>query len=244
METSSSLSVAILVVACGWPTGPVLGAENDSKPSIVISQEKSKALIEAAFVQRAASAAFREIELGRLAMDRAESPLVKAFAGTLVEDHQAASERLRKLASRRHIAFPDTNTVVIPKVETEPPKDSAPMPEKEGSKPPIKAPATNPPMSAPGGTNHPVATAEQRNPREHLGSLTRRDFDSAYLKQVIQGHRDLIALYESVARASVDAGLESHLEAELPKWRGHLARAQQMLGEGNDADPGPGPDGP
>ena len=52
-----------------------------------------------AFIQRAAEGGAREIEAGKLALDKASSPDVKAFAKMMVDDHSKASAELMKLVS-------------------------------------------------------------------------------------------------------------------------------------------------
>jgi putative membrane protein len=49
-----------------------------------------------------------EVELGRIAQDRATHPDVKAFAQELVRDHQAAGEELRRIATTANPNFAAT----------------------------------------------------------------------------------------------------------------------------------------
>ena len=49
-----------------------------------------------------------EVELGRIAQERATHPDVKAFAQELVQDHQAAGEELRRIATTANPNFPAT----------------------------------------------------------------------------------------------------------------------------------------
>ena len=49
-----------------------------------------------------------EVELGRIAQERATHPDVKAFAQELVRDHQAAGEELRRIATNANPNFPAT----------------------------------------------------------------------------------------------------------------------------------------
>jgi len=51
------------------------------------------------FVEERLAMGNAEVELGRLAQDRATHPDVKEFAATMVREHQAAGEELRQIAN-------------------------------------------------------------------------------------------------------------------------------------------------
>jgi putative membrane protein len=59
------------------------------------------------FVVEAASGSMMEVELGKLAVERANSPQVKNFAQKMVNDHSKANERLKNLAQKKNIAIPN-----------------------------------------------------------------------------------------------------------------------------------------
>ncbi len=58
------------------------------------------------FVKDLATANIAEVELGRMAQDRAVTPDVKKFAQMMVDDHTKANESLTTLASRHNITVP------------------------------------------------------------------------------------------------------------------------------------------
>jgi putative membrane protein len=58
------------------------------------------------FVHDVAIANMAEIELGRMASDRAVSPEVKKFAQTMIDDHTKAGDDLKAVASRHNIPMP------------------------------------------------------------------------------------------------------------------------------------------
>jgi putative membrane protein len=60
------------------------------------------------FVEERLEMGNAEVELGRLAQERATHPDVKAFAQELVRDHQAAGEELRRIATTANPNFPAT----------------------------------------------------------------------------------------------------------------------------------------
>lgn len=60
------------------------------------------------FVEERLEMGNAEVELGRIAQERATHPDVKAFAQELVRDHQAAGEELRRIATTANPNFPAT----------------------------------------------------------------------------------------------------------------------------------------
>ena len=58
------------------------------------------------FVKDIASASIAEVELGRMALDKAANPAVKKFAQMMVDDHTKANEELTTLASQNNIPVP------------------------------------------------------------------------------------------------------------------------------------------
>jgi putative membrane protein len=58
------------------------------------------------FVQDVAMKNAAEIELSRLALEKATSPAVKAFAQTMIDEHGAAGDKLKSLISGQAIEWP------------------------------------------------------------------------------------------------------------------------------------------
>ena len=58
------------------------------------------------FANTAAEAGMAEVELGKLAVQRAADPSVKEFAQRMVEDHTRANGQLKTLAGRKNIQLP------------------------------------------------------------------------------------------------------------------------------------------
>jgi putative membrane protein len=61
---------------------------------------------DSAFMVKAGGAGLAEVEVGRLAVDRASSSDVKSFAQMMVDDHSKANDELTSLASQKSIALP------------------------------------------------------------------------------------------------------------------------------------------
>ena len=58
------------------------------------------------FVDKAATGGMAEVQLSKLAMDKAQSAEVKQFARKMVEDHTKADLQLKQIAEKKDIAVP------------------------------------------------------------------------------------------------------------------------------------------
>jgi putative membrane protein len=82
--------------------GPQLMRAADSK---INSDDK-------AFVKNAAKGGMAEVELGRLASQKASDPQVKSFAEWMIKDHSAADHKLTALASAKGVELPSGKGVM------------------------------------------------------------------------------------------------------------------------------------
>src|SRR5205085_7440191 len=58
------------------------------------------------FFEEAAAGGMFEVEVGKLADQKAQDPGVKAFGQTLVKDHSAANDELKALAGKKAVTLP------------------------------------------------------------------------------------------------------------------------------------------
>jgi len=61
---------------------------------------------DAAFAVKAADAGLAEIELGKLALEKASDQRIKDFAEKMVSDHEKANDELMTIATRHNITLP------------------------------------------------------------------------------------------------------------------------------------------
>ena len=80
----------------GGPMGP--GGETTPAPPKVDDKK---------FAKQAALGGLAEVELGKLAQQKASSDQVKQFAQRMVNDHSKANEELKQIASKEGIEVPD-----------------------------------------------------------------------------------------------------------------------------------------
>lgn len=74
---------------------------------------------DAKFAVDAANGGLAEVELGKLAQQRASNSQVKAFGAMMVEDHSMANMELKELASKKRITLPDSAGLEEQKLKAE-----------------------------------------------------------------------------------------------------------------------------
>lgn len=77
------------------------GTTNNSIPPSVSEMDSR-------FMVAIANAGMTEIELGKLATQKAKSAKVKAFGQLMIDDHTRAGNELKALASARNVTLPDS----------------------------------------------------------------------------------------------------------------------------------------
>lgn len=98
----------IVVSICAVCTvGLAPGALAQAVPQATNAQARALSEKDAEFVRDAASDGMAEVELGRLAVQKATQPEIKSFGQMLVDDHGKAYAELKALAAQKTIALPD-----------------------------------------------------------------------------------------------------------------------------------------
>ncbi len=84
-------------------------------PSIGAAQQPSKTGAanrlmgaDSTFVIKAAQGGMAEVQLGKLAVDKASSEDVKKFGQTMIDDHSKANDELKQIAAAKGINLPDS----------------------------------------------------------------------------------------------------------------------------------------
>ena len=131
------------------------------------------------FVQKAAGGGIGEVELGKLAQQKAVREETKQFATRMVEDHTKANDDLARVAQ--------ANSVNLPQ---EMDKDA-------------------------------------RKDMDKLQKLQGMDFDRAYMKHMVEDHKEDIALFEKEAKDGKDAKVKAFAEKALPTLKEHLKLAEE-----------------
>jgi putative membrane protein len=76
---------------------------NTNTASSVVTDEKSST-----FLMKVANSGMAEVQLAKLAQQKATIDAVKNFAGMLERDHSAANEQVKNLAGQRNVSLPAT----------------------------------------------------------------------------------------------------------------------------------------
>jgi len=69
------------------------------------------AMSDSSFVRKAAEANYAEIQLGKLAQDKANNAAVKDFGQRMVTDHTKAYDQLKPIAGKDNVTMPDRMNV-------------------------------------------------------------------------------------------------------------------------------------
>ena len=105
-----SLSLALAGLCClgaAAQAGSASSGASTSSNSATGQSHSKLSPSERAFVRKAAEANLAEVELGKLAAERASSPQVKQFGQRMVDDHTKANDQLKQVASEEGITLPD-----------------------------------------------------------------------------------------------------------------------------------------
>lgn len=98
--TVLSLAVALL------PAADLAQSSSKPSPSTGTAMSAKVSPSDRRFVREAAQGGLAEVELGKLATEKASSEEVKKFGQRMVDDHTKAGEELKSLASQKGITVP------------------------------------------------------------------------------------------------------------------------------------------
>jgi putative membrane protein len=92
--------ITFLVAAFALAVGTLPGGAQDKK-------DKDKPFTDADFVAQAGSSGLHEVELGKMAADRAKDDEVKKLGKMMVDDHTKANEALKEAAKEAGLTVPE-----------------------------------------------------------------------------------------------------------------------------------------
>ncbi|WP_343560831.1 DUF4142 domain-containing protein [Sphingobacterium sp.] len=135
---------------------------------------------DAKFVTEAANGGMAEVELGKLAQEKAQHADVKAFGEMMVKDHSKANDELTTLAQAKNITVPATL-----------------------------------------GT-------DQQKVKDELAKKTGREFDKAYIAEMVEDHEKDVKLFEDASKNLKDTELKAFVDKTLPTLRTHLEHSKKV----------------
>ena len=108
--------VSVALVSTGFALGACAQAQSPSQPQSQDAMSSSTGTASIAggalaakdrrFIEKAARSGMAEVEMGKLAQDKAASNQVKAFARKMAEDHSKANDELKQLAAAKGVTLP------------------------------------------------------------------------------------------------------------------------------------------
>lgn len=104
MKQVMAIGTVVLAMAAGPAYAQQAAAHQEHKEQG--AKAAGKAASDQQFAMTAAKASMAEVELGKLAQDKASSPEVKKFAQRMVDDHSKANDELKTLAQNKNITLP------------------------------------------------------------------------------------------------------------------------------------------
>jgi putative membrane protein len=159
------------------------------------------------FIMEAAHGGMMEVELGKLAVDKASSPDVKQFAQRMVDDHSKANDELMQLASQKGITLSNA--------------DHQAMMSNADS-------GTN---STNSSDKAHQAMMKGQAMKDKLSNLSGADFDREYMSMMVKDHTKDVKEFEDASTKAKDADLKSWAAKTLPTLREHLQMARDVNGK-------------
>ncbi|RAJ97839.1 putative membrane protein [Larkinella arboricola] len=104
------LSLILFFLVSVWTAQSCNSTENkdSAEQAEEVNEAKDMPEDDSEFAIKAASGGLMEVELGKLAEQKAQSKQVKDFGAMMVADHSKANEELKTLAASKNISIPAT----------------------------------------------------------------------------------------------------------------------------------------
>lgn len=99
-------SLACSAGIVGFLTIPPTVRAQDSSPKMDSGSMKMMKTGDAAFASKAAQGGLAEVQLGKLAAEKASNADVKAFGQQMVDDHSKANDQLKSVAEKDNMTLP------------------------------------------------------------------------------------------------------------------------------------------
>ena len=176
------------------------------------------------FIMKAADGGMAEVELGRLAVNKASNSDVKTFAQRMIDDHSKANDELKQLAQTKNITLPDWQAMA----STSMTHSETMMNNPSGST------STSQKDQTKSNTHSTMSTKDHQMMMEHqktidkLSKLSGADFDKAYMSDMLKDHEKDVAMFEKEANSGKDADVKAWANTTLPTLRDHLQMARDI----------------
>jgi putative membrane protein len=191
-------------------------------------QSSSSAALSSAdreFIMKAADGGMAEVELGRLAVNKASNSDVKAFGQRMVDDHSKANDQLMQLAQTKGVTLPDWQAMAGTSMTQSDTTTTNPTSTSQTNQSNQTKQTKSDMHSTMSGKDHQMMMEHQKT-IDKLSKLSGADFDKAYMNEMLKDHEKDVALFEKEANSGKDADVKSWATSTLPTLRDHLQMAR------------------
>lgn len=222
---------------------PALGALSGLLAQQIASEDKD-------FIQKAHKGGQREVQMGKLGVEKASNPAIKSYAQQLMDDHKKANEKLMSLAQRKNVTLSSdsgawgkdagahhsqsgqsgSTTVAGAQRSGSSATQStgnAQTQQSTGSQRSTQGADAQPSHGAAGSAGSSVGShgdAGFNSLKDKSGS----EFDREYVRMAIAHHEKDIEEFEKQAKSGSDADVKAFANETLPTLRAHLRLAQSL----------------
>lgn len=178
------------------------------------------------FLTDAAQDGTMEVQMGRLAVDKATNPDVKQFAQRLIDDHSKANSELMALASQKGLTLPATSeAAAVVTVEASPDQATATAKAMEKEKEKTADPAAS--------TQRHARVDAEASPKDQkeiskLSELSGDAFDQEFIDIAVKGHEKDVKEFEKISTKAKDPDVQAFAAKTLPTLREHLQQARDL----------------
>lgn len=157
-----------------------------------------------------------EIQSGELAKQKAQSQQVKDYGDRMIRDHRSADERLMAIAQQRGVDFQSMEMHPTSGMD-----GSGGAAAKRGSGE----------MHGAGSREIPPDLRQSMQEMERLRTLSGREFDLAYMQQMVKDHEKTLQMIESSRQRVQEPMLQNELTTLESSIRGHHDMARQIFSQ-------------
>jgi putative membrane protein len=225
---------------------------SDSNTSMQSSSSGTMASDDRKFIMEAAHGGMMEVQLGRMAADKATNADVKQFGQRMVDDHSRANSELMTLASQKGITLPasgdtgmmnqtdqssSTTTTTAQTTDQQTSAGSSTSGQQgstsgqQGSTTSGQQSSTD--MSATGQRHARVnensgATLDDQKSMNKLSGLSGDAFDREYVNMMVKDHEKDVKEFERASTKAKDPDVRAFAAKTLPTLREHLQQVRDI----------------
>jgi putative membrane protein len=190
------------------------------------------------FIKEAAHGGMMEVDLGKLAAQKAMSDEVKQFGQRMADDHSKANDELMQLASSKGVMINHSMGSTATSGTATAGGTDSPATASQTSTTQTSTTQTNTPqtsisqtgtMSGPGPS---ASSDEAKMMKKHqdmvskMSALSGAEFDRKYMEHMVKDHEKDVAAFERISTKGTDADLKAWAAKTLPTLREHLQLAR------------------